>query len=175
MRDLNKIINSIQVVFDAYDSLFEVYNTEQFLTHPGKNQWSLAQVYNHLIHGAQESVDTQINKALQGSANSKKSKTFLGKVFFFLGSFPPIRAKLPASLKGTKNYPTKDMIDRKDLAKLRVDLMDQAQMLIQNPVTAKTKHPLFGYLTAAEWIEFIDMHFRHHLRQIKRIKKYLDQ
>jgi hypothetical protein len=37
----------------------------------------------------------------------------------------------------------------------------------------KTKHPGFGYFSAHECLQFADMHFRHHLRQKKRIDDLL--
>jgi hypothetical protein len=37
----------------------------------------------------------------------------------------------------------------------------------------KTKHPALGYLAAKEWYKLIVIHFRHHLRQKKRIDLFL--
>lgn len=37
----------------------------------------------------------------------------------------------------------------------------------------KTKHPGLSYLGTWEWVQFIDIHFRHHLRQKERLDRYL--
>lgn len=37
----------------------------------------------------------------------------------------------------------------------------------------KTKHPGLSYFSADEWLQFAEMHFRHHLRQKKRIDNFL--
>jgi hypothetical protein len=39
----------------------------------------------------------------------------------------------------------------------------------------KTAHPAFGFLNAREWFHLIEMHFRHHLRQKKRLDRFLAQ
>jgi hypothetical protein len=46
--------------------------------------------------------------------------------------------------------------------------------IINTRFKEKTKHPGFHYLNAIEWLQFIEMHFRHHLKQKKRIDKYLN-
>ena len=59
------------------------------------------------------------------------------------------------------------------LAKLKAEIQ-RAQILIsQTSFKGKTKHFGLGYFTAGEWLQFIEMHFRHHLRQKKRLDEFL--
>jgi hypothetical protein len=45
--------------------------------------------------------------------------------------------------------------------------------LILHPSTGKSRHPGLGYFNAGEWLRFIEMHMRHHLRQKERIDAFL--
>ena len=54
------------------------------------------------------------------------------------------------------------------------DEINSLDTLIPNShYKGKTKHPGLGYFSASEWLQFADMHFRHHLRQKKRIDDFL--
>ncbi|MCP2034212.1 hypothetical protein L1279_001195 [Planomicrobium sp. HSC-17F08] len=37
----------------------------------------------------------------------------------------------------------------------------------------KVKHGGFGWLNAEEWLELVNMHSRHHLRQKEELERYL--
>lgn len=52
--------------------------------------------------------------------------------------------------------------------------MNNVEMLIsKSPFKGKTKHPGLDYFSAIEWLQFAEMHLRHHLRQKKRIDHFL--
>lgn len=54
------------------------------------------------------------------------------------------------------------------------DELSKLQLLMPNATFyGKTKHPGLDYFNATEWLQFTDMHFRHHLRQKKRIDEFL--
>jgi hypothetical protein len=40
-------------------------------------------------------------------------------------------------------------------------------------VQGKAMHPGLHYLSAREWLQFSEMHFRHHLRQKERLDAFL--
>jgi hypothetical protein len=48
-----------------------------------------------------------------------------------------------------------------------------ATLISESQFNGKTKHPGLGYFSAKEWLQFANMHFRHHLRQKKRIDVFL--
>lgn len=59
-------------------------------------------------------------------------------------------------------------------SEIRKQLLDISPRIASSPFNGKTKHPGFGYLNAAEWVQVIDMHFRHHLRQKRRLEEFLN-
>ena len=50
---------------------------------------------------------------------------------------------------------------------------DKALVMNGTVFNGKAKHPGLNYLNASEWLQFADMHMRHHLRQKKRIDDFL--
>ncbi|MDB5279911.1 MAG: DinB family protein [Ferruginibacter sp.] len=50
---------------------------------------------------------------------------------------------------------------------------DLAARIAASKFKGKTKHPGLDYFSATEWLQFVDIHFRHHLRQKKRIDDFL--
>lgn len=42
--------------------------------------------------------------------------------------------------------------------------------LSQAPESRKMVHPGFGALNANEWFVLVEMHYRHHLAQLERLK-----
>lgn len=175
MKSIESVIRDLNKTLDRYESLYEKYSHDQFLFKQNMQSWSLAQVLNHVILGAQEAVDRSIQPIIEGAKNSKKKKSFIGWFFFLIGGFPPIRVSMPKSLKGTKSDPRNEFLSKDEIRRLKEMIQKQCEDMKKNTSTAKSKHPVFGYLTAIEWVSSLEMHARHHLRQIKRIKSFLNK
>ena len=62
---------------------------------------------------------------------------------------------------------------KKALAQLKDEISSLALLISNSHYKGKTKHPGLGYFSAHDWLQFADMHFRHHLRQKKRIDEFL--
>jgi hypothetical protein len=37
----------------------------------------------------------------------------------------------------------------------------------------KSEHPVFGFLNGFEWLQYSEMHMRHHLKQKQKIEGFL--
>jgi len=61
----------------------------------------------------------------------------------------------------------------RDLIHIKEEMNQLAILIAETPFMGKTKHPGLNYFSANEWLQFADMHFRHHLRQKKRIDDFL--
>ena len=58
-------------------------------------------------------------------------------------------------------------------AKIKVAIKYSEVQISNSMFKGKTKHPGLNYFNANEWLQFAEMHFRHHLRQNNRIKTFL--
>lgn len=60
-----------------------------------------------------------------------------------------------------------------DLTNLKDEINKVEILISKSSFKGKTKHPGLGYFNASEWLRFAEMHFRHHLKQKKRIDDFL--
>jgi hypothetical protein len=59
------------------------------------------------------------------------------------------------------------------LLQLKDEISRLAILVSDSSHRGKTKHTGLGYFSTYDWLQFADMHFRHHLRQKKRIDDFL--
>jgi len=65
--------------------------------------------------------------------------------------------------------------NKKSKYTLIMEMEQAAELISSNQPKGKSKHPGLGYFSAEEWLQFAEMHFRHHLTQKKLIDNYLKQ
>ncbi|AYC30554.1 DinB family protein [Paenisporosarcina cavernae] len=152
-------------IIETYKKIIHRHSVTQLVYSPSKEQWSISQVIDHCIAVAEEYLESAID-CLNESNEQSEGKTEFGDKLFTNGGFPPIKIKLPKEMNAApKNSENKDALLTRldDLA----NSMNAAEVNIRktNP-RLKLQHGGFGWLNAREWFELIDMHFRHHLRQI---------
>lgn len=89
--------------FSKFESLVRIwqseinkYTEEQFLRKPSGHEWSIGQVYIHLIQSAKFFHLKQIEQCASRQGDStNRQKTMRGKIVFALGMFLPVRVKVP--------------------------------------------------------------------------------
>jgi len=167
-------------IFDKYlhiaglwESELDKYSDEQLSKKPSQESWSIGQVYGHLVIGTLNYQIKQIEECLVSDDNQMNKKTFRGKLMFFINSFPPVRIKVPPSPTYTPQQPESKTTIVAGMRLLQKKLRGLSDEIDKTVHFGKTKHPALGYLNAREWYQLIVMHFRHHLRQKKRIDLFL--
>jgi hypothetical protein len=59
------------------------------------------------------------------------------------------------------------------LRKIKAKMNEISSVILRSPFNGKTKHPGLGYFSAHQWLQFAEMHLRHHFRQKRRIDTFL--
>ncbi len=137
---------------------------------PGENQWSVIQVFCHLMRAEELSLD-YIQKKIKD--RSRLQKAGLGSALrsaalaLFLRS--PLRFKAPArsaEVPEAQDLPTTvsewDRVRaewRAMIAAFPVEIQDQAVF----------RHPVAGRMSLQQALRFMEEHIRHHAKQIDRI------
>ncbi|RJE86314.1 DinB family protein [Paenibacillus sp. 1011MAR3C5] len=187
--DTKEMLFKFKETVSGYIQGLEGFSLEQLLWKPAEDEWSLGQMHVHLIHSAQFLHLQNVAMCLAPNGNPKVSstgKTKLGEDVFRAGSFPPDRVQVPPSPGYTPPQPeskeqlvdglrdTVRQMTEIEPAMAALDPVVQANwesgkgtaiVLLRNTVV----HPGFGGLNALEWFQLIDMHYRHHLLQRKRL------
>jgi hypothetical protein len=165
-------IENFNHTIDYWIKELEQYTLIQLCTKPSSTSWSLGQMYRHLIDDANFYVE-QIKICVVNNDHATKEPTAHGKAMLYNNDFPnevivgsPNNAFIPQP-------ESKEQL-MNDLLNLKVEMNTVAAMISKSPFNGKTKHPGLGYFSAKEWLQFADMHFRHHLRQKKRIDDFFE-
>lgn len=177
MRSTTEALKVFEETVGRYLTELESLNMEQLITQTDEEEWSIGQMYMHLIQSAQFMHLHHVDQCLAGSGDTvdaTEEKTEGGKQAFALGSFPPVRIRVPASAQYTPNQPDskEQLIDG-----LRgvVERMKRTEPALNTvPVSRKIVHPGLGALNATEWFLLVEMHYRHHLLQLERLKDFYE-
>lgn len=173
------MILAIEKAFDVFEELrvntlkeTDKLSKEQLHFKPSDNSWSITETLHHL-YLSELGTYTYMSKKIQGADNLNKSgfkeawNTFLLKVMLR----SPAKFKLPkkAPIVPTGDMAYGDLVEqwnqlRKDFA----ELLDQFD--VDSAKKLSFKHPRIGYINAHQTITFLREHFKHHLKQLERIK-----
>ncbi len=165
------LIDDLNQIIGTWTSELEKYNFAQLCAKPTPESWSLGQVYMHLMYDTTFYV-YQINTCLSTNDYASEEASEAAKEMFLRNEFPdeviegaPDNIHIP--------QPESAAYLKAGLIKLKNELNVLAKFISTTSFKGKTKHPGLGYFGASEWLQLADMHFRHHLRQKKRIDDFL--
>jgi len=165
----SKVKTSLHNIVDAYKAKLSSYSDDVFQTVPPINGWSFSEVYSHIFDSSLLSLI-----ALENSAKGKgenKPTHFAVKLILFFGSLPPAKKyKVPKRLADrVKKISKTEAMDF--ILEFEKALEEAYQFSRDANKNSKTKHPRLGYLNAEQWLRFIEIHLKHHLKQLVRIEK----
>ncbi|WP_438444487.1 DinB family protein [Gorillibacterium sp. sgz5001074] len=155
-----------------YRKEMERYTWEEFNRKPSAASWSLGEMYEHVIETGYLQLDS-LHACLREPENRTAQKTAVGRLVYFLGSIPPVKAKVPPSAEGTARPPAskEELLRKMDVLQRR---MEETLPLVSSASPySKIRHPYFGFINAKEWYHHLVMHMAHHLRQKKRLDRFL--
>jgi hypothetical protein len=156
---------------DLWITALDNYNITELTKKPSINNWSIGQVYMHLIENTTYYIE-QIKICLSNSDNEFREASPVANAIFFSNDLPDTLIEGPPSNNNTPQPKCKeDLLN--SLYYLRNEMNSLYPLISQSRFTGKTKHPGLLYFNAAEWFQFAEMHLRHHLRQKKRLDEFL--
>jgi hypothetical protein len=158
---------------DSWIQELEKYNFSQLCAKPSPSSWSLGQVFMHLIENTNYYME-QIRICVSSNDHENEEVSTHGKQMLFNNEFPDEIIEGPPENSRTLQPASKEELMR-SLLKLKGEVRALEGLILQSTCRGKTKHPGLNYFSAKEWLQFADMHFRHHLRQKKRIDTFLNQ
>ncbi len=168
MQHMVKLIDNFNRSVDSWIADLDNFNFDQMTRKPDADSWSLGQVYMHIINETDYYIE-QIEACKNNSTNISNEMTDAGKAMFTNNAFPEIKIKGdPASINKIRQ-PVSAPALKSDMLALKQRMNQAAQALSSASIAGKTQHPGLGYFSGPEWLQFADMHLRHHLRQKERI------
>lgn len=145
------------------------FSLEQLQYTPQEGEWSLGQMYLHLVDSALHMQLKNIDLCLKPNGEMG-AKTEAGIAIFDLGGFPPVRIQVPPSPQYTPPQPTSKEEIVEGLQAVVRQMREVEPTLRESSEGCTVSHPRLGSLNAREWFMLIEMHYRHHLLQKERLK-----
>lgn len=172
MRPISSNQTFLDQSIDVWISELDQYSFSQLIAKPSVNAWSLGQVYMHLIEST-IFFNKQILCCTSNNNNVDDESYAAAKTMFSNNDLPDRLLDGPPSNAVTPQPESKEQIIA-GLLKIKDELKKSVKLIEDNQFEGKTKHFGLGYFTAAEWLQFAEMHMRHHLRQKKRLDEFLN-
>jgi hypothetical protein len=170
--NLLMLIDHFNITIDGWIDALDHYSFSELLFKPDPDNWSLGQVYMHLLNETQYYI-SQIEYCLSHEENAKEKMKDAGAVMFANNSFPDERIKGDPGITSKIGQPaSKEQLIQGMLA-LKDEMNKNWTLIVRNENNGKTRHPGLGYFNAIEWFQFAEMHLRHHFRQKIKIDKLL--
>ncbi|TKK72024.1 DinB family protein [Ilyomonas limi] len=170
-KDASTLIEDFKRTTNTWIQALAQYNFVQLCTKPSPGSWSLGQVYMHLLETTGYFIK-QVTICSSTNDYATEEATDAAKLMFLHNSFPDKLLSGPPSNAHTPQPANKEQLTN-GLMKLTDEFRNVETLISNNLYNGKTKHPGLGYFNAREWLQFTEMHFRHHLRQKKRIDVFL--
>jgi len=164
---LKEFNETIQKWIDYLDD----YSLEMLLQKPGSNSWSLGQVYTHIADDTAWFVE-QMRAALVTNADGEKEMHEHAKAMFRNNEFPDTMIEGPATNTYIKQPESINEV-RQRLSTIKAEVNVLYTSFDLSKATGKTMHPGLLFFNALDWLQFAEMHLRHHFRQKKRIDEKL--
>lgn len=177
LSSTNSVLMSFEETVERYLSELTNLSMEQLVQTTSEEEWSLGQMYMHLIQSALFMHLRNAGQCLaEGGAapDATAEKTERGKAAFEQGSFPRVRIRVPASPQYTPQQPESKEQLIEGFSRVVEQMKHMESALSQAAGSSTVLHPGFGALNAAEWFQLVEMHYRHHLLQLERLKSELN-
>lgn len=133
----------------------------------------MGQLYVHLIESTEFFLE-QAETCLENSAGAGEDCSSAAKSMFAANSFPDEMIEGPPSNDLTCQPVTREELYH-GLESIRLRVISILKNLNDGRVSGKTRHPGLGWFSAKEWLQFAEMHLRHHQRQKKRIDHFVQR
>lgn len=171
MEITNTVIHQFNDTINQWIAYLDDYTIEMLHRQPQPGSWSIGQVYVHIIDDTSYFVE-QIAVALSTHDNSDKEMHKHAKSIFANNAFPDMQIQGPST-----NVTIRQPQDKARLLQDLTTIKDKVNTLYSTydfyKASGKTQHPALWFFNAAEWLQFAEMHMRHHFRQKKRIDDQL--
>lgn len=171
IKNTSVIVQDLKQLTNHYLENVERLSLQQLQWVPSEGEWSLGQMYMHLIGTALHMQLKNAERCLSGNGDKveEPAKTEAGAKIFEIGGFPPVKIQVPPSPQYTPGQPeSKEQLTAGlQQAAAKMEALEARANEFTEDHTAV--HPRLGALTAMEWFALTEMHYRHHLLQEERL------
>ena len=166
-------LNDFDKTIDQWIIALDEYSFKQLLFKNSNNQWSLGQLFVHLIESTNFFLQN-IKGCLISHENLNEELSLAAKNIFKNNQLPDIEIKGPES----NNFipqPENPHFIKTGLLNLKNEFSKIKKVMLLSNISGKRKHPGLGYFNAEEWFQFAEIHLRHHFHQKNKLDSLLNK
>ncbi len=166
--DKKAILERFNKTIQQWIDQLEDYSLDMLQQRPAVDSWSLGQVYVHIIEDTTFYVEQMKAALASDDLHAEKSMHTRAKAMFENGGMPDMALENPFNDINLRQPESKhELLQSMTFIKEEVNRLFATGDL--SSANGKTEHPGFAFFDTWEWLQFAEMHMRHHLRQKKRI------
>ncbi len=165
---LEQFNRTIQHWIDQLDN----YAIEMLHQRPQADAWSLGQVYIHIIEDTTFYLEQMKVALASKNRYAERSMRSRARTMFENNEFPDMVLENPFNDIDLRPPQSKDEV-LQGLTSIKEEVNQLFRHIDLSSAKGKTEHPGFAFFDAFEWLQFAEMHMRHHLRQKRRIDEKL--
>lgn len=166
-----ELVERFNATLLQWERALDQYSSLELTIKPTPQHWSIGQVYQHLINDTRYYLQ-QANASLETEDNKEQESSPVASRMFEENAFPDTLLKGALSNDLVPQPRGKEEIIA-GLLLLKREFEQTAQRASTSSTNGKTMHPGFHFFDARQWLQYAEMHLRHHLRQKARIDSYL--
>lgn len=133
------------------------------------SRWTVGKQLEHLLL-SDESILDRFDRLTDGrEAPAGGGRTLVGRIVLLTGYIPRGVGKAPGAVKPAGRDATDIEAGLRRLTERMAELSEQLPLLEE--AGWRCRHPYFGALDVGQWMRFMDVHHRHHLKIVRDIRK----
>lgn len=164
-------MKTLDEMIQYYINELEHYSLHEICLKPSADGWSIGQLCLHLINDTRFYLE-QIKICSTTNEHANEEASSVAKKMFEDDCLPDEDMEGSAE-NANIPQPGGKLELIAELNHLKEEVDAAAKLISNTGCVGKTRHPGLQYFSANEWLQFAEMHFRHHLRQKKKIDSFL--
>ncbi|HEV3413783.1 MAG TPA: DinB family protein [Puia sp.] len=167
----NVLLRQFNETLEQWIGWLNDYSFATLLRKPRPGAWSLGQLYIHLLLSTEHFIG-QAKIAANAIDHRDEPMHENARWMFDQNAFPDRILEGPDNDSNIPQPRSKEEIVTR-LARIKDDINGDTVALALSGSGGKTRHPGLLYFSAPEWLQFAEMHLRHHYGQRQRIEEQL--
>lgn len=136
---------------------------------PKVSKWTVGKQLEHLLL-SDETILDRFDRLIGGrDAPAPGGLTLIGRIILAIGFIPRGIGKAPSAVVPAGRDASDIEAGLRRIAERFAELGEQLPLLEE--AGWRCRHPYFGALAVGEWMRFMDVHHRHHLKIVRDIRR----
>jgi len=174
---VDRTLRKHAATYSEWKKTLEGTDGDVFGRDPGERAWKLGEVCDHVLETSRAFLD-QAEALARGARGEERRGGVFAAIMSTVGTLPPMRVKVPTLPPELSRIAQPEGLGKEEALRGFAALDERTRALAPEVAAAprrlRAKHPVLGWFNAAGWFQLSEMHLRHHLRQLRRMRKALE-